>query len=109
MKHVAPVAPSKKMLPLILMALCMVFAAGQAMAFNYAATATSTDLLYDLYNFVNIAATGAPAYAICLIGVISAGYCLWKQMIIPCLGVFAAVICIIKCNTILSTLGYNLF
>ena len=96
----------RSMTPLILMAACIVLQAANAMALTYGATAANGDFMYDIYNFVYMATTGAPAYGICILGICVAGYMLWKSQIVACFGVFVALLCIIKCNSILNSMGY---
>src|ERR1039457_3802772 len=100
---------NRKLVVYMMMAAMVILAAGQAFGFTYGTggTASNADFMDDLYNFVNQATTGAPAYAIALIGVCVAGYCLWTQKIIACVGVFACLICISKANSILNTTGYT--
>lgn len=86
---------------------CMMaaLAAVNAFAFNYDGT-DNTQIFWDMYDFIFRMVTGAPAYAFCLVGVCVGGYMLWKSQIVGALGVFAAVICIVKAPAILGTLGY---
>jgi hypothetical protein len=110
MQHLmdAAVKPSRQKLVYLLMAMTLVMVAGNAFGFTYGAgNPGTTDLMYDLFNFTSNAVTGAPAYAFGMIGVCVGGYMLWKQQIVPAIGVFACLICVIRCNTILTSLGYT--
>jgi hypothetical protein len=86
-----------------------------AFGFSYASTASNTDMMFDLYNFVHNATSGAPGYVLCVVGVILGAMWLCSNRG-PAIGSvrmpliildFAGVIFIIKADSILSSLGYT--
>jgi hypothetical protein len=100
---------------ILLVAMVYIMAGAKAFGFNYAATASDTDMLFDLYSFVHSATTGAPAYVICLLGVCWAGQRFWmsagggyfRMDIVGSIFIIAAVIFFIKADSILSSMGYT--
>lgn len=107
MKSVMQVA-KRKLSALALAVVAVVMSAASVLGFDGTTVMSdNTALFYDLGEFVQKAATGPAAYAFLVVGICVGGYMIWNSKIVQALGVFTALICIIKFNSLLMTLGYT--
>lgn len=92
----------RKMLALCLMATCMVAAATNAFALTAPA---ANSFGQDFYDFATTLTTGFPGLTVGIGGVALAGFCLFKQAIMPAAGSILGTIAILKAPSIVTSFG----